>query len=110
MVGQYSPRQISQSTGSSILPRLELFREDRVVDLVHAEIRSGSVRRHDAERDALGRVRRCRDEERRLKTALRAGVEQLQSLDHAVADQYFPVDGHLSGKMTIYGEVLIGDR
>src|SRR5947199_9217394 len=80
-----------------LLARFKLFWEDRVVGLVHAEIRSGSVRRHDAERDALGRVRRCRDEERRLKTAFRAGVEQLQSLDHAVADQYFPVDGHLSG-------------
>src|SRR5256885_12755018 len=79
-----------------LLARFKLFWEDGVVGLVHAEIRSCSVRRHDAECDSLRRVRRRRNEKRRLKTALRAGVEQLQTLDHAVADQHLPVDGDLS--------------
>jgi len=80
------------------MPRrgLQAFGEDRVGGDSYAGIAHGEIRDNHAQRDAVRRILRCRNEKGGLKTAAFAGIKHLEALHDAAADQHFSVNVDLA--------------
>ena len=80
-------------------PRLwrKPFGEDSVIRFSRTNVAGCRVNCRDAQSDPVRRLFLPRDKERSLKAAGILGVEHLQSLDNAIADQEFAVYADLTG-------------